>query len=135
MLVHCRAGTQRRLRKRSSFLPIQKQPLFCCQRNGHTERPFKRCAVYLALSRGDRVSSCAGNKSLKKKISRWGGVGKKGFLLMSQNAVLEGEHAPNQKPLSLGVGTDENTDHTWDLFPSFQLAGFRARGPICSPTH
>lgn len=124
MLVQCRAGTQRRLRKRSSFLPLQKQPLSCCQRNGHTERPFKRCAVYLALSRGDRVSSCAGNKSLKKKISRWGGVGKKGFLLMSQNAVLEGEHAQNQKPLSLWVWVRMKTQTITGTFsPSFQLAG------------
>lgn len=43
---------------------------------------------------------------------------------MSQNAVLEGEHAPKQKPLSLGVGTDENTDHNWDLFPFLSTSRF-----------
>lgn len=49
--------------------------------------------IFTTVSRVLGQFLCAGNNILKKKISRWGGVGKKGFLLMSRNATLEGEHA------------------------------------------
>lgn len=52
--------------------------------------------IYQCEQRGVRVSSCVRN--LKKRISRWGGVGKKGFLLMSWNATLQGQHLIIKSP-------------------------------------
>lgn len=81
---------QRILRKMSSFLPIQTQP----------SSAVKETDMDMSLSRDvpyiyhcEQRFLCAGTNILKKRISGWGRVGEKGFLLMSRNATLEGEHS------------------------------------------
>lgn len=64
----------------SSFLPIQKQPFFCCERNWHGYVPFKRCTIYLPLWAEvlGSVLVCR-NQHPTKENFKMGRGGKEGF--------------------------------------------------------
>lgn len=78
--LHFRVGTKRILRKMSSFLPIHKQPFFCCERNWHGYFPFKRCTRHLPLWAEviGSVLVCR-NQHPKKENFKMGKGGGKGF--------------------------------------------------------
>lgn len=79
-ILHFRDGTKRILRKMSSFLPNQKQPFFCCERNWHGYFPFKRCRIHLPLwAEVIRSVLVCRNQYPKKENFKMGKGGKEGF--------------------------------------------------------
>lgn len=61
----------------------------------------------------------------KKENFKMGRGGKEGFSINVAERRSGGRTCPKpETALSLGVGTDENTDHNWDFFPFLSTSRF-----------